>query len=94
MADTRVRARARVTGRVQGVFYRASTRDRARELGLIGWVKNTPDGAVELEVEGEAEQVEELLRWCESGPPGARVDEVERTEIEPGGTETDFRVVR
>src|SRR5690606_14446613 len=58
MADARVRARARVTGGVQGVFYRASTRDRARELGLIGWVKNTADGAVELEVEGEAEQVE------------------------------------
>lgn len=94
MESGRVRAWARVTGRVQGVFYRASTRDRARQLGLVGWVKNTADGAVELEAEGEAAQVEALLRWCQSGPPGARVDDLERAELPPGGDETEFRVVR
>ncbi len=79
------RVRARVRGRVQGVFYRASTCDRAAELGLVGWVRNCADGSVELEAEGPREQVDQLIAWCRRGPAGARVSGVE-TELcrDPG----------
>jgi len=92
MPTTRIRAR--VTGLVQGVFYRASTRDTARGLGLTGWVRNCDDGAVELEAEGPAEQVEQLLAWCRRGPPAARVVAVDVAEIPPSGADRDFRVRR
>ena len=82
----------RITGRVQGVFYRASTRDTATRLGLVGWVRNTHDGAVEIEAEGPPDRVESLHRWCHRGPPAAHVAGVEIAEIEPTGTDTAFRV--
>jgi acylphosphatase len=66
-----------VRGRVQGVYFRASARDRARELGLRGWVRNCPDGSVELVAEGEEERLAQLLVWCHSGPPGAVVTDLE-----------------
>lgn len=66
-----------VSGRVQGVYYRGSTRDKARPLGLTGWVRNCPDGTVEITAEGEEEKLGELLRWCHDGPPAARVDAVD-----------------
>lgn len=66
----------RVTGRVQGVFYRQTTRDKARALGLSGWVRNADDGSVEIEAHGPAERLEELIGWCRQGPPGARVSAV------------------
>ena len=75
------RVRARVRGRVQGVAYRASTRQEARQLGLAGWVRNLPDGAVELEVQGEPEVVAAFLTWCHQGPPMARVSAVEVEEL-------------
>lgn len=75
------RVRAIVTGRVQGVSYRASTVDEAVRRGLAGWVRNRPDGSVELEAEGDPARVAELLAWCEQGPPAARVDGVEVTEL-------------
>jgi acylphosphatase len=75
------RVRARVRGRVQGVAYRASTRYEARRLGLSGWVKNLPDGSVELEAQGEPDVVAALLAWCEHGPPAARVSGVEVEEL-------------
>lgn len=62
-----------MTGRVQGVCYRASTVDEARGHGLTGWVRNLADGSVELEAQGEAERIEQLLAWCAHGPPAARV---------------------
>ncbi len=65
-----------VRGLVQGVGYRADCRRRAIELGLSGWVRNRPDGSVELEAEGPAEQLGELRLWCEKGPPGAHVSSV------------------
>ena len=77
------RVRARVRGRVQGVAFRASTRSEARRLGLAGWVKNLPDGTVELEAQGAPEVVAQLLAWCAKGPPSARVDGVDVTDIEP-----------
>jgi acylphosphatase len=88
------RIRARVTGQVQGVFYRASTVERADELGLVGWVRNCADGAVEMEAEGTVDRIEQLLAWCRRGPPAARVAGVHADWIEPLGTERAFRVRR
>ncbi len=81
-----------VSGRVQGVWYRASTRDEARRLGLTGWVKNLPDGSVELVAEGPSDKVDALIKWCHQGPPYARVSNVEVQEIEPTGKYDDFDV--
>jgi acylphosphatase len=75
------RIRALVTGRVQGVAFRATTSSEARRRGVVGWVRNLPDGSVELEAEGDDERVAALLAWCEHGPPGARVANVAVTEI-------------
>lgn len=66
-----------ITGKVQGVFYRASTVETARGLGLTGWVRNLPDGRVEALAEGPREALEALIRWTHDGPPAARVDHVE-----------------
>ena len=66
-----------LNGRVQGVYFRASTVQQARRLGLTGWVMNRPDGAVEVVAEGRSDRLEELVAWCRQGPPGARVDEVD-----------------
>ncbi|QYJ16993.1 Acylphosphatase [Rubrobacter xylanophilus DSM 9941] len=71
-----------VSGRVQGVFFRDSTRERARRLGVSGWVRNLPDGRVEAVFEGESGDVDEMVRWCHEGPPHARVESVE-VEEEP-----------
>lgn len=70
-----------IRGRVQGVFYRASARARAEELGLTGWVRNREDGAVEAVAEGPDDRVDAFVRWCGQGPPGARVEGV---DLEPG----------
>lgn len=85
------RVRAIVTGRVQGVSYRASTAEEAERLGLTGWVKNRRDGSVELEAEGEADRVRDLLAWCEHGPPAARVSRVVVEELVPAG-DAEFTV--
>ncbi|MGH9549651.1 MAG: acylphosphatase [Terriglobales bacterium] len=66
-----------VSGRVQGVFYRHSTREKAASLGLSGWVRNLDDGRVELEASGEKEKLAALVEWCRNGPPHARVDDLE-----------------
>ncbi len=72
-----VRVNLRISGLVQGVFYRASARDEALALGLKGWVRNLLNGDVEAEVEGPEDDVERFIDWCRQGPPGARVEEVE-----------------
>jgi acylphosphatase len=69
----KVRAYAYVSGRVQGVFFRAETVDLANRLGLTGWVRNLSDGRVEALFEGEKEDVEKALDFCRRGPPGAYV---------------------
>ena len=84
-----VRARAKVEGLVQGVFFRYSTEREAKALGVKGWVRSLPDGSVEVVAEGEREKVERLLRWCHQGPPGARVERVSVQWEEPQGEE-DF----
>lgn len=76
---TDIRIRLIIEGRVQGVWFRDSTRRKARELGVRGWVKNRYDGGVELLAEGPEEDVNELIAWCHQGPPNARVDRVEKT---------------
>lgn len=85
MADRRVHVY--VSGRVQGVFYRATTRDTARDRGIAGWVRNLPDGRVEAVFEGSADAVEGMIEWCRDGSPRARVESVEVTEEEPTGIE-------
>lgn len=72
----KVRADVVVTGLVQGVFFRASTRDEAKRLSLRGWVKNRPNGSVEALFEGEKADVEAVVRWCRKGPLGARVEDL------------------
>lgn len=66
-----------VRGQVQGVYFRTSARNRARQLGVNGWVRNCPDGSVELVAEGEEERLTQLLAWCHGGPPGAVVTDLE-----------------
>jgi len=90
----RARAHAVIHGHVQGVFYRASTQDQARQLALVGFVRNLAEGAVELEAEGSRSSVDKLLDWCRKGPPAARVDQVEVTWIDPTRNDRDFRVFR
>ncbi len=85
MSEERVRQRVKVRGRVQGVFFRDSARKRARTHGVAGWVRNCPDGAVEAVVEGPREAVERLVRFFHTGPPSARVEDVEVREEEPEG---------
>lgn len=67
----------RIRGRVQGVGYRAATRKQARVLGLRGWVRNEQDGSVSVVAEGPTEDLQALRRFCNEGPPFARVDQVE-----------------
>jgi acylphosphatase len=83
-----------VSGRVQGVFYRASTAQLARQLGLTGWVRNLPDGRVEIVAEGEAESLQKLLSWCRLGPPAARVDSLAVEEEAYTGEFSEFSIQR
>jgi acylphosphatase len=80
-----IRRRAVVHGRVQGVFFRDSTRRMAESRGVAGWVANRPDGAVEAVFEGAPEDVEALLRFCREGPGRAEVERVEVIDEEPEG---------
>ena len=75
-------ARFLVSGRVQGVFYRASTREQALALGLAGMARNLADGRVEVIACGELQAIEQLERWLYEGPPAARVEEVIREVCE------------
>jgi acylphosphatase len=75
----------RVTGRVQGVSFRAYTREQARGLGVSGWVRNEPDGSVAGHFEGPAHAVDALVAWCRHGPGYAAVDDVEVSDVEPTG---------
>jgi acylphosphatase len=76
-----------VSGRVQGVFYRATCVRLAREHGLSGWVRNRPDGRVEAVFEGPPEEVEAMVAWCRVGPTSARVDGLESWVEAPAGSD-------
>ena len=74
----------RITGRVQGVFFRAWTAEQARALGVAGWVRNAPDGSVEAHLQGDRWAVQRLIELLHRGPPSAEVDEVIEEESELG----------
>lgn len=81
-----------ISGFVQGVFFRASTRDTASRLGLKGWVRNMPDGNVEAVLEGPASKLQEAIAWCQKGPPGASVTHVEETWMDSTGEFDSFDI--
>jgi acylphosphatase len=80
-----IRRRVVVHGRVQGVFFRDSTRQRASQHGVAGWVRNNWDGTVEAVFEGEPDAIERLVEFCRRGPRGAEVERVEVVDEEPEG---------
>lgn len=82
------------SGKVQGVFFRANTRDKASEVGVKGWVKNLKDGRVEAVFEGPEEKVEEVVEFCRNDQPHARVDSVKIEEEEPTRDFDSFHVRR
>lgn len=79
---------AHIYGKVQGVYFRWSTREEARRLGVTGWVRNRPDGSVEALFQGPTEAVQAMLAWCGHGPSNARVDnvQVQESTLEQGET--------
>jgi len=90
----RRRAVLRIRGKVQGVFFRESTRAEALRLGLTGWVRNLSDGSVEALAEGPPEALEDFVRWCHRGPLQAHVTDVERVDAPAQGEFTTFIVER
>jgi len=83
-----------ISGRVQGVWYRANTKQKAEELGLTGWVKNAADGNVEAVFEGEESTVDEMIAWCRVGPPLAQVDDVKIIRKRVDGEFIGFTILR
>ena len=88
----KVRAHVLISGDVQGVFFRANTRNLARSHGLTGWVKNTDDGRVEVVVEGTRSKITEFVSWCHKGPAAASVRSVEVKWQQATGEFKDFEV--
>lgn len=84
----------KVTGKVQGVYFRASTQDKARELGLAGRVRNHKDGSVRIEAQGEEHRLMAFLEWVHQGPERARVEKVKWEEVQNGEDYTHFKVER
>ena len=87
------RIRLIIEGRVQGVWFRDSTRRKAEELGVAGWVKNRRDGKVEVLAEGSEERVNKLTEWCYQGPPHAKVINIEAIEEDWQGEFNSFDIV-
>ena len=85
MSENVIRRRVKVNGRVQGVFFRDSTRERATAHGVNGWARNMPDGSVEAVLEGDPEAVQRVVRFLQTGPPQAEVERVDVDEEEPEG---------
>ncbi len=90
--EAEARLHLRISGRVQGVFYRATTQRTARALALRGWVRNCREGGVELVAEGPVADCESLLARCRRGPPGAQVTGIDIEWGDPTGEFTDFDV--
>lgn len=82
-----------IKGKVQGVFYRASAKDVAREIGVTGWIKNMPDGSVEVLVSGSEERVAKFIEWCWKGPKSAEVNEVIINDSKEKPL-TEFRIIK
>lgn len=83
-----------VRGRVHGVFFRASTEQEAKRLGVVGWVKNRPDATVEILAQGHEEALNELVAWAQKGPSAARVDHVDIKWSDATGHFDLFQVLR
>jgi acylphosphatase len=81
-----------ISGRVQGVWFRASTKEKADQLGITGWVRNTPDGHVEAVFEGDEKILQEMLDWCHHGPQYAKVKNVKITEQPAKNDFRDFSI--
>ena len=81
-----------IEGMVQGVFFRAGTREESYKLGLTGWVKNCPDGRVEAVFEGDRDKIDQILEWCKKGPPGAAVRNVETVWEQATGEYDSFSI--
>ena len=81
-----------ISGRVQGVWFRATTKQKAEQLSLTGWVRNTHDGCVEAVFEGEKSLVKEMIEWCHRGPPLSKVENVEVKKQEPTNSFDGFSV--
>ncbi len=81
-----------IQGRVQGVFFRASAKEQADRLRLTGWVRNLPEGSVEIQVEGTEDGLDEFINWCHKGPPGASVTNVDLEYLQPSGDMTSFSI--
>ena len=82
-----------ISGRVQGVWYRASTAEKAASLGIRGWVRNLTDDRVEAWFQGDAQALEKQVAWCHKGPPNSRVDGVAIETVEPNADFTQFEVL-
>lgn len=90
--EEKARLNLKIHGRVQGVFFRAETARQAGSLGLVGWVRNAPDGTVEVVAEGEKEALDKLREWCQKGPSFSQVEKVE-VEWKPYQSEfTSFEI--
>jgi len=81
-----------ISGKVQGVWFRSSTKQKAEQLSITGWVKNAHDGCVEAIFEGEENKVNELIQWCHHGPPLSKVDKVEIKNQNPTNGFDDFSI--
>ena len=93
-AGEMTRVHLKIHGRVQGVYYRASTVQEAQKLGVSGWVMNCPDGSVEAVAEGTRQKLDELIAWCHQGPPGARVASVDVSWENPENNFHGFSIRR
>ena len=81
-----------ISGRVQGVWFRASTKQQAEKLGLTGWVRNTDNGQVEAVFEGEDEKLDEMINWCHKGPSLSKVEKVDIKKYKPTNEFDDFSI--
>ncbi len=81
-----------ITGKVQGVFYRAKTQEKAQSLGLVGFARNNSDGSVTVVAEGEKSQLQELITWCHQGPPMASVSNLQAEWQEASGSHDHFEI--
>ncbi len=88
------RVRVLIKGRVQGVFFRAYMKDAATKEGVVGWVRNNPDGTVEAVFEGDANKVDRMIEWCKKGSPLSRVDKVTVSEELVQEDFTEFVILR
>jgi len=89
----KARVHVLISGKVQGVWYRASTKQKADELGLTGWVKNTAEGNVEAVFEGEKTRIDEMITWCWTGPPRAQVSDIKILPAHQDENYTSFAVL-